>query len=149
VSEARSATMLLNNSRSRIPVTVALVALLTVCGVIVAPAIAQAPGFTVKPLLRTTLSGDETKESIIMTAEFAPGASTGRHTHPGDEYATVLQGTLELRVEGREARRINAGEAYHNPKGVVHETRNVSDVPARVVSTFVIEKGKPIVEPVP
>ena len=74
----------------------------------------------------------------------APGATTGRHTHPGDEYTLVLEGTLELRLEGREPRRVNAGDAYHNPKGVIHETRNVGDGPARASATFVIDKGKPI-----
>lgn len=108
----------------------------------------QPRGFTAKSLLRTTVSGDDTKEAVIATVEFAPGGTTGRHTHPGDEYATVLEGTLELRVEGHEPRRVSAGEAYHHAKGVIHETRNVGEVPARVVSTFVIEKGKPISQPV-
>ncbi len=51
-------------------------------------AIAQPPGFVVTPLLRTDLSGDPGREVVIVRGEFAPGASTGRHTHPGDEYAT-------------------------------------------------------------
>ena len=48
------------------------------------------------------LSGDETKESVMVSAEFAPGSTTSPHTHPGDEYTYVLQGTLELSAEGRE-----------------------------------------------
>ena len=109
---------------------------------------AQAPGITAKPLLRTTLSGDDTKESVMLAVEFAPGSTTGRHTHPGDEYTVVLQGTLELSAEGRDARRVSAGDVYHNPRGLVHEARNVGDTPARVAITFVIDKGKPITEPV-
>ncbi len=109
---------------------------------------AQSVGMTVKPLLRTMLSGDDTKEVVIASAELAPGGTTGRHTHPGDEYATVLQGTLELLADGREPRRVSAGDAYHNARGSVHETRNVGDGPARLVGTFVIDKGKPLVEPV-
>lgn len=108
---------------------------------------AQAPGITAKPLLRTTLSGDDTKESVMMSVEFAPGSTTGRHTHPGDEYTVVLQGTLELSAEGRETRRVSAGDVYHNPRGLVHEGRNVGDTPARVAITFVIDKGKPISQP--
>jgi quercetin dioxygenase-like cupin family protein len=76
---------------------------------------AQAQGFAGKPLLRTTFSGDDTKEAVIGMAEFAPGATTGRHTHPGDEYSIVLQGALEFRLEGREPRRASAGEAFHYP----------------------------------
>ena len=110
---------------------------------------AQSVGVSSKPLLRTTVSGDSVKESVILSIEFAPGATTGRHTHPGDEYAVVLQGTLELRIEGQDARRVTAGEAYHNPQGVVHETRNVGDSVAKTVATFIVEKGKPRTVPAP
>jgi quercetin dioxygenase-like cupin family protein len=89
------------------------------------------------------VSGDSVTESIILSIEFAPGATTGRHSHPGDEYGTVLQGILELRIEGQEPRRVTAGEAYHNPQGVIHETRNVGDSVAKTVTTFIVEKGKP------
>lgn len=110
----------------------------------VAPrATAQADGITSKLLLRSSVSADSTKESVLVAIEFAPGATTGRHTHPGDEYAAVLEGTLELRLEGQEPRRVTAGEAYHNPQGAVHETRNVGDSVAKTVATFVVEKGKP------
>ena len=110
---------------------------------------AQATGITGKPLLRSTVSGDESKESIIRTVEFAAGASTGRHSHPGDEYATVLEGTLEVRLEGQEPHRVPAGQSYHNPRGVIHETRNVGDVTARTVATFIVDKGKPLTAPAP
>lgn len=105
---------------------------------------AQAPGVTPKALLKTTLSDDPTKEGIMMSIEFPPGSSTGRHTHPGDEYAFVLQGTLELSVEGRETRRLSPGDVWHTPRDIVHENRNVGDTPARVVITFVVDKGKPV-----
>jgi len=91
-------------------VPLALFASFFVCATLISTnAIAQAPGIVAKPLVRTTLSGDDTKESIMLAVEFAPGAGTGRHTHPGDEYTTVLEGTLELCADGREARRVNAG----------------------------------------
>ena len=92
---------------------------------------AQPHGFTGTPLLHANVSGDDTREAVIATAEFAPGGTTGRHTHPGDEYGTVVEGTLEFLVEGRAARRATAGEAFHNPKGVVQETRNVGPGIAR------------------
>ena len=109
----------------------------------------QPQGLTPKPLLRTTVSGDDSKEALIATVEFAPGGTTNRHTHPGDEYAVVLEGTLELRVEGQEPRRIGAGEAYHMVRGVIHETRNVGDGPARIASTLIFDKGKPTYQPAP
>ena len=87
-------------------------------------------------------------EVVVAAAEFAPGATMGRHTHHGDEYGTVVAGTFELSVEGQAPKRINAGEAYHNGRDVIHETRNVGDGPGRIISTFIIDKGRPLVEPV-
>ncbi len=112
-------------------------------------ATAQSVGVASKLLLRSSVSGDSTKESILVAIEFAPGATTGRHTHPGDEYASVLQGTLELRLDGQEPRRVTAGEAYHNPQGAVHETRNVGESVAKTLATFIVEKGKPRTAPAP
>lgn len=108
---------------------------------------AAAPRFVVTPLLRTQLGADPSLEVVVVHGEFAPGASTGRHTHPGDEYAYVIEGTLELLVDGREPRRVNAGEAYHNPRGVVHETRNGGERVARVASTFIVDRGPPLLQP--
>ena len=124
-----------------------LIALCLCCLTHAGVAAAQPQGLSVKPVLRSTVSGDDTKETFVAFAEFVPGATTGRHTHPGDEYATVLEGSLELLVEGRPPRRVSAGEAYHNARGVVHETRNPGPGNARVLSTFVIEKGRPLLEP--
>jgi quercetin dioxygenase-like cupin family protein len=109
---------------------------------------AQPPGLTTKLLLKTTYSGDATKEALVLTAELAPHGTTGRHIHPGDEYGTVLEGELEVHVEGQEPRRIKAGEAYHNPKGIVHETRNPTASTTRLLSTFIIDKGQAVVQPV-
>ncbi|HET9229343.1 MAG TPA: cupin domain-containing protein [Thermoanaerobaculia bacterium] len=134
--------------RSRTILSVAVLAGMGLAALIARSAHSQPQGIVPKLLLRTTVSGDDTRETVIATAEFAPGGTTGRHTHPGDEYAVVLQGTLEIRIEGQEPRRVNAGEAYHNAKGVIHETVNIGTEPARVASTFVIEKGKPVSEPV-
>jgi len=105
------------------------------------------PSIAIEVLLRTTLSGDDSKEVLVASAEFPVGGGTGRHTHPGDEYATVLAGTLELLVEGQPPRRINAGESYHNARNVVHETKNAGDGPARVLATFVVDKGQKLMQP--
>jgi quercetin dioxygenase-like cupin family protein len=108
---------------------------------------AQPTGFTVTPLLRTPLSGDASREVLIATGQFEPGGTTGRHTHPGDEYATVIEGTLEVAAAGQLPRRYAAGDVYHNARGVVHETRTVGEAPARVVSTLIVDAGRPPTEP--
>ena len=110
---------------------------------------AQMSGFVAKPLLQGSVEGDESKETAMLAIAIAPGGSSGRHTHPGDCYGTVVEGTVELRVEGREPRRVPTGEAWHNARGVIHELRNAGDTPIRVVNTLVVDKGKPRMQPAP
>ena len=110
---------------------------------------AQPLGFKATPLLQSTFGDDASKEAVVLAVDLVPGSSTGRHTHPGDCYGTVFEGIVELHVEGREARWVTVGQAYHNPGGTIHEFRNVGDKPARLVNTMVVEKGKPRMQPVP
>ena len=125
--------------------------LITLCivvmGFVTANTNAQTATVTAKPLLQAPLSDDTTKQGAMMLVEFPPGSTTGRHTHPGEEYAFVLQGTFELSVEGREMRRLSAGDAFHTPRDLVHQNRNVGDTPGRLVITFVSDKGKPFTTP--
>lgn len=116
---------------------------------IVTPLAAAPPGVDIQPLLRTTPSLDPERDAVVVRAVFAPGSSTGRHSHPGDEYATVIEGQLELRVDGLAPQRLEAGQAYHNARGVLHETVNPGAVPARVVSTFIVPRGQALVQPAP
>lgn len=136
----------MRNSRIRSLRRLVLISVLSLAGFTVQ---AQGPGVTATPLMRTSLSGDTTREAVIANVVFAPGATTGRHSHAGDEYATVLEGVLELRSDGQPPRQVQAGEAYHNVRGLVHETRNVGTVPARVASTFIVDRNTPLVIPAP
>jgi quercetin dioxygenase-like cupin family protein len=109
----------------------------------------QIPGVKTKLILQETLSIDDTKEAVISSAEIAPGVTLPRHTHPGDDYTVVLQGRLELIVEGREPRLVSEGEAFHVPSGLAHYTRVLGDTPVRILAIWLIEKGKPAMQPAP
>lgn len=130
-------------------VVLAIVSILLTSFVLVdANAQAQIPGVNMKTILQASLAGDDTKETVISLDEFAPGSTLPRHRHPGDEYVVVLQGTLELMVEGQESRRVSAGEAFHTTSGIAHYTKVLGDTPVRTVNIWVVEKGKPVMQPV-
>ncbi len=120
---------------------------IVVLGFVSANAGAQTPSVTSKTLLQTTLSDDPTKVIEMRLVEFPPGSQLSRHTHPGDELAFVLQGTLEILAEGREPRRVSTGDTFHNPRGLIHWARNAGDTPVRLAITFIVDKGKPVVQP--
>ena len=113
-----------------------------------APVYANAQVSTVQ-VLRTTLTGDDTKQVLITSGEFAPGVTLPHHKHPGDDYTVVRQGTLELHVEGREPQRVSAGHAFHVPPGTVHYVRVLGDTPVHIVAFWVLEKGKQPMQVVP
>jgi len=81
-------------------------------------------------------------------AEFAPGVAAGRHTHPGEEFGYVIEGTLLLEVDGQPARTLQAGEAFFVPAGAIHDGKNVGSGNLKVLATYVVEKGKPVATPI-
>lgn len=116
------------------------------CAALLAPARAQAPGVVAIPVLVSPVSGDAQREAVVQIVDVAAGAATPVHTHPGDCFGFVIEGTVELRIAGKEPRRVSAGEAYGNLRGTVHQFVNVSDTPARLANTLLVDKGRPRTE---
>jgi quercetin dioxygenase-like cupin family protein len=87
------------------------------------------------------------REVITAVGEFQPGATPGRHTHPGEEVSYVLDGSVVLEVAGKPDRTVRAGEAFIIPAGVVHNATNKGTTPARIVANYIVEKGKPLATP--
>ena len=88
------------------------------------------------------------KEAVLGTVTLAPGAVVGFHTHPGDEAGYILKGSLTWKVRGQPDKILKAGDSFFNPRGSVH---SVVGGPggASAFSTWIVDKGKPMSEPVP
>jgi len=87
------------------------------------------------------------REAVVAHVELAPGASAGRHTHPGDEITYFLDGEGELLIDGAPPRRVKAGEAVIIPAGTVHDARNAGTTTTKLVGVYVVEKGQPLATP--
>ena len=86
------------------------------------------------------------REVIQVRVELDPGVTFGRHRHPGEEVIYVLTGTWEYQVEGRPPMTLRAGDVLFIPAGTIHSARNVgSDIGAEL-ATYIVDKGKPLVE---
>jgi len=107
---------------------------------------AQQPGFTRK-MLQDQSVGVSDRHAVQVLAEFVPGGAAGRHTHPGEELGYVLEGTLQLEVDGQPPRTLKAGEVFFIPEGVVHDGKNIGSGAAKVLATYIVEKGKPVASP--
>ena len=112
-----------------------------------APTTTPPPGFASKQVLVAPITGVEGKQVVLVSVALEPGASSPPHMHPGDCYGSVLEGVIELRVQGQETRRFAAGESYSTLASVPHQTTNVGDRPARLLNALVVDKGKPATAP--
>lgn len=85
--------------------------------------------------------------TIIVEAEVDPGVIVPRHTHPGIESAYILEGNLELPIEGQQTLTYKPGDYYQVPAGTPHGGGKPSDATIRFTATYVVERGKPLASP--
>jgi quercetin dioxygenase-like cupin family protein len=64
----------------------------------------------------------------------------GRHTHPGAETGHVLEGELELVIDGKPPMKIKAGESCQIPEGAVDDV-TARDKPFKVLGVYAV-KGR-------
>ena len=107
---------------------------------------AQQAGFT-RVMLQDQDISIAGQHVVQARAEFQPGVASGRHTHPGEELAYVLEGQVEVTIDGKPAIVVKAGETFFIPSGAVHEGKNIGSTVAKVLGTYVVEKGKPVSSP--
>jgi quercetin dioxygenase-like cupin family protein len=87
------------------------------------------------------------REVITAVAEFQPGATPGRHTHFGEEVGYVIEGTLLVEQDGKPPVTLKAGGTFLIPAGTVHNATNTGAGTARILATYIVEKGKPLATP--
>jgi quercetin dioxygenase-like cupin family protein len=86
-------------------------------------------------------------EGVTMLIEIPVGGVSARHSHPGEDFGYLLEGTIVLQIDGYPPQTVKAGETFFTPRGRVHNARNIWTTTARAVDTYVIDKGKPVVIP--
>jgi quercetin dioxygenase-like cupin family protein len=109
-------------------------------------AVAQQSGIKRTPLQKVEFP--DGYNIITAIAEVPAGGASGRHTHPGAETGYVLEGELELLIDGQPPLKVKAGESYQIPPGAVHDAR-AGDKPFKVLGIYVVDKTKPLASPAP
>ena len=85
---------------------------------------------------------------VTAVAEVPAGGAAGRHTHPGAETGYVLEGELELLIDGKPSMKIKAGESYQIPEGAIHDAK-AGDKPFKVLGVYIVKAGEPLAKPAP
>ena len=85
--------------------------------------------------------------TINAEAEIEPGVTIARHTHPGIESGYVLEGGLDLPIQGQPTRTLKPGDGFQVPAETPHAGGKNGDKMTRIAITYVVEKGKPLASP--
>jgi quercetin dioxygenase-like cupin family protein len=87
-------------------------------------------------------------ETVIAFVEIAPNGVIGKHTHFGIDSGVLQAGELFLTAEGRSEQAVKPGDSWQIPPNTVHWGK-AGPNGAKIVNTYVVEKGKPLATPVP
>jgi quercetin dioxygenase-like cupin family protein len=89
------------------------------------------------------------REVVQVRVDLAPGVAFPPHRHPGEEIIYVIEGSWEYQVEGKPPVTLKAGDVLFIPAGTIHAAKNVGSGNAAELATYIVEKGKPLLELVP
>lgn len=134
--------------RNRLAISMSAAAIVALGAVLVArQTTPAAPGFTRTMLQDQNLSAKD-RHGVMSRSDFQPGAESGRHFHPGEEFGYVLEGSLDLTIDGQPTKHLKAGDYIFVAANTVHNAKNAGTGTMRVLSTYVLETGKPMAIPV-
>jgi quercetin dioxygenase-like cupin family protein len=114
-------------------------------------AAAQTPPATTPGVTRKILSQSDGPSpgyvTILAEAIIEAGTSVARHTHPGIESAYVLEGGLEVPIQGRPTLNVKAGDAFQIPPDTPHGGGKPLEARSRLIITYIVQKDKPLASP--
>jgi quercetin dioxygenase-like cupin family protein len=117
-------------------------------------AVAQAHGGgagdeVVTPIAQAALPAQAFAKATAVRVDFAPGATSTPHRHPGHVFVMVLSGEIESALDGQPPQRYKAGQAWYEEPGQLHRvTRNAStSQPASLVAWLLSNDQEALVQP--
>jgi quercetin dioxygenase-like cupin family protein len=113
----------------------------------------QAPvlaGDSVSVLMKQPLADMTGKVATVLTVDYAPGAASDPHVHPGSVFAYVLEGMVVTQLEGEQPITYAKGQSwYESPKKPHVVSRNASVTePAKLLVLLLSQEGEALKVPV-
>jgi quercetin dioxygenase-like cupin family protein len=91
-------------------------------------------------IIEAPMTGQPDKTFALYSLEWPPGSTFPLHSHPGDEYGTVIKGSLAVKQIDGQSQIYTTGQGFRVPAGVVHEYKTT--VGTTTIHAFVLQKGK-------
>jgi quercetin dioxygenase-like cupin family protein len=112
-----------------------------------APALAED---TVSVLMKHPLADMAGKVATVLTVDYAPGAASDPHVHPGSVFAYVLEGSVVTQLEGEQPMTYSKGQSwYESPKKPHMVSKNASVTePAKLLVLLLSQEGEALKVPV-
>jgi quercetin dioxygenase-like cupin family protein len=85
----------------------------------------------------------QSAQIVTQQARFAPGATSGWHSHPGYLTATVVSGQVVRYATDCSTETFGAGQSFYETGASTFAVRNEGTREAVVVVTFVVPGGTP------
>ena len=103
----------------------------------------------VTTLMRQPLPDHPGRDGVLLSVDFAPGHADAAHRHPGHALVYVLEGSVEMQMEGGELRTLKPGDTFYEIPRHTHSVgRNVSTTePARLLVFLMADRNAPLVLP--
>jgi quercetin dioxygenase-like cupin family protein len=135
--------------RTQFPTFLAMLGLLTAFSAGPALGDENHDGLKITPKLAKELPDLPGKEGLMITVEFPPGYVSQPHRHEAHTFVYVLEGRIEMQVEGGPVVTLKPGDTfYENPEDVHTVARNASKTkPAKFLVLLVKNQGVPPVLP--
>jgi len=87
-------------------------------------------------------------ETVIASVEIVPNGVIGRHTHFGIDSGVLSSGEIVLNAVGKPELTVKPGDSWQIPPNTVHWGK-AGPNGAKIINTYVVEKGKPLATPAP
>jgi quercetin dioxygenase-like cupin family protein len=84
------------------------------------------------------------REMVQVETLIPAGVESGWHIHPGEEVGYIVEGQVEMRVQGRATVVLRPGEGFLIPPRTPHNARDLGPETGRMLSTYIVESGQPI-----
>ena len=104
---------------------------------------------TVSVLMKQRLADMTGKEGTVITVDYAPGAASDQHFHPGSVFAYVLEGAVVSQLGGEQPVTYTKGQSwYESPKKPHVVSKNASKTePAKLLVFLLSQEGESLKVP--
>lgn len=112
------------------------------------PAVTQGASDIKRTVLQKFDVPESNYETVIALLEIVPDGVVGKHTHFGIDSGVLQSGDIVLNVAGKAEQIVKPGDSWQVPPNTVHWGK-AGPNGAKIINTYVVEKGKPLATPAP